>query len=900
MLILEKEEFDLNFLFSFDSLKRILLKLAKSQNKLENEMKSMQQNISKRDKIIFNIRKKVFNNENIEEINDDNFKGFENDENLYNEEENKGYNNLNFEKKEFTINKELKEVENIKNQNLKDNDEILTQKNNDIKYYKTEAKDDKDENMNDSFNKINNLKDSQNMNISINQNGINVNLGKENYESKIPFQKEDSNKNINLNQQYDNSDNQKTPYKDKIIDEIKDQSPSNAFYVKEFTKISNQLRELKERINSFDKKLSSKDDHVKNLENNIKNNILDHDMKNKNINEKIDLLFKNNQTFSEKIEKLEVKTSDMDILSMFKDNGDGNIDLTKVLVKSLEEKVFKKFELIDEKYKKDFADNLKLKTDVENIIPKLDQINREIERLNELNKQNNDEFNSYKKENEQKINENISDINEEIIKKINEVENNIKNKISTMEKNLNDLMNKSKENNDLDFLKLSLGNSKDAEKFDKITKRINDLRTKMNDIENTLKLHINSKDIDSIKNEMKDMKLILDKKITKEDLKELYNFHLNDKDEINDLKERESIMHDELDKATKDLQNLQQRVESINGNLSLLQNNPKNENLKIIDFSKYIDNKKFSDTLKPIIKELEKIISEIESLKREVTESTNKNSTTIKSAINLIEDDTNNKMSDFKKAIQKKYLEKFEFHKTIKALEIQIKSNTEDKKKLESDNWLLAKKPLNCFTCASCEAKIKNEEYTPADYLAWKKYPRGEKIHRMGQGFSHMLQMMTSEFIKNIEKNEYPNDNESSSRNINNPNLSTSPSFPINERSNLNSVYINNKERDDSIGLKKKNKILLPKMTSNSKNKIKLINGDNLNVSDDENNDAIISEYRSKETEINKDINSPKILKITKKGKPNITEIGKNKGIFKNLVTSQGIFTPREKNNQFE
>ena len=183
------------------------------------------------------------------------------------------------------------------------------------------------------------------MNISINQNGINVNLGKENYESKIPFQKEDSNKNINLNQQYDNSDNQKTPYKDKIIDEIKDQSPSNAFYVKEYTKISNQLRELKERINSFDKKLSSKDDHVKNLENNIKNNILDHDMKNKNINEKIDLLFKNNQTFSEKIEKLEVKTSDMDILSMFKDNGDGNIDLTKVLVKSLEEKVFKKFEL---------------------------------------------------------------------------------------------------------------------------------------------------------------------------------------------------------------------------------------------------------------------------------------------------------------------------------------------------------------------------------------------------------------------------------------------------------------------------------------------------------------------------------------------------------------------------
>ena len=879
MLILEKEEFDLNFLFSFDSLKRILLKLAKSQNNLENEIKSMQQNISKRDKIIFNIKQKVFNNDNKEEINDDNFQTFPK-ENLDNEDENKGYKDLNLEQKEIIINKELKEVENIKNSNLKDHDEKLIQNNNDIKDYITETKEEKDENMNNSFNKINDLKESQNqnMNISIIQNDINTNLAKENYEHNIPYKKDASNKNI---------------------DEVRDQSSSHAFNVKEFTKINNQLKELRERINLFDKKLSSKDAHVKSIENNIKNNIIDNEMKMKNTNEKIDLLFKTNQTFSEKIEKLEVKTSDMDILSMFKDSGDGNIDLTKVLVKSLEEKVFKKFDILDEKYKKDSADNIKLKTSVENIMPKIEQINREIERLNETNKQNNEEFNLFKKENEQKINDNINNINEGIIKKINEVENDIKNKISTIEKNFNVLKDKSKDNSELDFLKLSLGNSNDAEKFEKITKKINDLRTKMNDIENTLKLHINSKDIDIIKNEMKDMKLILDKKITKENLKELYNFHLNDKDEINDLKERESIMHDELDKTLKDLQNLQQRVESINGNLSLLQNNPKNENLKMIDFSKYIDNKKFSDTLKPIIKELEKIISEIDSLKRELTESGNKNSNTIKSAINLIEDDTNNKINDIKKAIQKKYLEKFEFNKTIKSLEIQIKSNVEDKKKLESDNWLLAKKPLNCFTCASCEAKIKNEEYIPADYLAWKKYPRGEKIHRMGQGFSHMLQMMTSEFIKNIEKNDLQNENELSSRNVNNTNLSTSPSYQLNERYNINSVYVNNKDRDDSIGMKKKNKFILPKMASTSKNKIKLINGDNLPVSDDENNDIIISEYRSKETEVNKDINSPKILKITKKGKANITEIGKNKGIFKNLVTAQGVFTPREKNNQF-
>ena len=89
-------------------------------------------------------------------------------------------------------------------------------------------------------------------------------------------------------------------------------------------------------------------------------------------------------------------------------------------------------------------------------------------------------------------------------------------------------------------------------------------------------------------------------------------------------------------------------------------------------------------------------------------------------------------------------------------------------------------------------------------------------------------------------------------------------------------------------------------MNATLKNKIKLIDGENLPVSDEENNDFIISENRVKETEANKDINTPKILKITKKGKPNISEIAKNKGLFKNLVTVQNVFTPRDKNNQNE
>ena len=897
MLVLESQEFDLNALFSFESLKLILIKLAKSQKNLEDEMKNMQNILYQNDKIDYNINN--YNDNDIIENNSIEQKDL-NDIKEDKIEEKKENNNINYNEKELNNyykknifeNQKTNDI-NIINKNEKnihennDNKENIVEKNYNEKIINNLNKANHIDNNNESINKINDL------NLQTSPNN----------EQNIPS-KNDNNK-INS---YINRNNQLTT-KNKINNIKTEQPNSYTFTSPDFTKLIKEQKELRARINSLEIKLSSKEAQIHNIENKIKNNSLENEIKLKNIDEKIDELNKKDENMMEKIEKLEVKTSDMDIFSMFKDSGDGNIDATKLLVKSLEEKVFKKFYLIDEKYKKDSANNIKLKTNVENIIPKIDQINRDIERINEVNKQFTEEFNISKKETEQKINDNNNEINEDINEKIQEIktelDKNIKSKISTMENNVNNLITKSNENNGLDFLKLSLGNTVDKEQIDILTKKINDLRTKMNDIENTLKLYINSAEIDSIKNDIKDLRLFLDKKITKDDLKELYNFHLNTVDEITDIKDRESITHDELTKTVKDLQNLQQRVESLNGNISLLQNNPNNENTKFFDFNKYIDNKKFSETLKPILKQFDTLNKEIESLRRDFTDSNSKNANSIKSAINLIEDDTNNKINDLQKNIQKKYLEKFEYHKGMKSLEIQLKSTSDEKKKLDAESWLLAKKPLNCFNCASCEAKIKNDEYIPADYFAWKKYPRGEKIHRMGQGFSHVLQMMTSEFIKNIEKNELGIDYESSSRNTNKNNLSLSPSFPSNEKQNINSMFLTHKEkdkdkekeRDDSISFKKKTKFTLPKMSQNSKNKIKLIDGDNLPISDDENNDVIISDNNViKES----DKNTPKILKITKKSKVNLFDKNKNKGIFKNLLTVQGAFSAREKNKDLE
>ena len=594
-----------------------------------------------------------------------------------------------------------------------------------------------------------------------------------------------------------------------------------------------------------------------------------------------------NKDYEQKFENFQVKLAELDIFSMFKDSGDGNNDAAKIMIKSLEEKIFKKFDLVDKRYKNDSLENLKIKSSVENILPKIDQICREINKINEIGNQNQEDIQNYKKENEIKalFGKSIEQVMNELKEEFDE---NINDKIISIENKINNLKNNNGDN--FDLLKLGLGNNNiKQETIDVLEKKINDLRKKTNDIENTFKIYMNKNDPDSIKNELKDIKFNLDKKITKDDLKELYNFHLNTMDDLNDLKDQETKTYDELRKTIRDLQNLQQRTESINGNLSLLLKNPKIGGNAIIDFGKYVDRNKLTETLKPILKEFEIIYREIQSLSRDMFVKEDENKKNISNTKKIIDEETNNKINEFKNYIQKKFIEKNEYNKIIKSLEVQIKSIREEAKK-DSDNWLLAKKPLNCFNCASCEANVKNENST-ADYLAWKKYPRGEKIHRMGQGFSHMLQMMTSEFVKSIEKSEFPQEFDVS-RNNNSNFINTQ----FNNKS-TGGIIINKKEGFIE-NLKKLSKLPRVKQFSNSKIKLKKYD-DSLPVSDDENN--YLDNFNI-ENEMKKQ-NSPKIVKITKKEKLNEGK-GSLKSIYSNMIT-QGKINYKEtnfepgKNNMF-
>ena len=882
MLKLEKTEYDLNTLFSFDVLKEILLKLAKSQIRLENEINDIKNKLeNKEDELQSEEEEDNYYNNNITNQNINN--------NIYNNNNQENNNEINNNDKDGNNINEENNTNQINQNEDKENQEIIKNDNNNNNNIQNKEKNnienskDENENIENNKDKTEDKKETENKteekiineekNIIIKKIDIPETTLIRNNEKQKTNEIQTSPNKVSIPPSPSKS---KKPYKTMKVTSTNNNNiniQGSGVSPDVINKIMKQIKSLQTKITEMNKSFNSELNSIKNFNSNYSN----FDSQLSLLNDKINSILEKNTENDKKIEDLQVKMANFDVFSLFQDNGDGTIDATKVLVKSLEDKVFKKFELIDERYKVDSLDNIKLKNNIENIIPKISQFNLQIEKINDTENKFQEDLFNIKKENEENNNDikNMlnNDINNSIENIKNNIEQNLENKISNLEKKIDELKNNNGDN--FDILKLGLRNNEiNQDTIDSLDKKITDLRKKMHDINNTLKLYMSNNETDSLKNELKDLKILLDKKITKDDLKELYNYNMNASDEINDLKDQMSLTFEDIRKLAKDINNIQLKIEGINGNLSLLKENPKLGNTPIIDFSKYIDQTKLTETLRPLLKEMEKMYKEIDSIRRDLSVVDDENKRNVKNQINKLDEETNKKINELKNLIQKKYLEKIDFHKTIKTLEVQIKSLGEESKK-DADSWLLAKRPLKCFNCASCEANIKNDYNNVADYLPWKKYPKGEKIHRMGQGFSHMLQMMTSEFVKSIERNELNQDLEINTKNNFGNNISTN----FNEKINFNNnIIINNKDsinNNDLIKNLKKSKMKLPKVHPYSNSKIKKYKIEEaLPVSDDdvnygeENNINTNNEDEIKST-------SPKILKIYKKrGKDSYENMG--------------------------
>ena len=534
-----------------------------------------------------------------------------------------------------------------------------------------------------------------------------------------------------------------------------------------------------------------------------------------------------------------VKVAELNVFDLIKDSGDGSVDASKILVAALESKVFKKFSLIDEKIKDSMNEVLKAKNATINYKNEIDGLSRLITKLR-------DDI----EDTDNKIKENVEILNKEdasIKTSMNDAGLNFQNLITKLQEDLEKKITQIQyEINDkiiaLESLPISSAenatSAKEGDIFD--DKKFKALAKKVSDVENLVRQIMNSKALDEVNNKIKSLQFDLQNRLNHDDLKELYNFHYGDVELINDVKDSINLLYDDNRKAINDIQALNRKIESITANVTALQAMPRGGGDKgpTVDITKFIDTGKFMESTKALYKEIERLRKDNEDNRRNIDDILNQ----IKSManadnVNNVEAKLTNLITEFKVVVNKKYADKYETNKIIKVLENQVKAIQEDssKKNEGGENWLLAKRPLNNFKCASCEANLENMN-SNQEYLPWNKYPaRDEKSYRMGSGFSHVLQMMSSELVKNYDKKDFSSDIEDSK--------GKKRSFS----------GIRNKVRSGRIAL--------PKVRINKK-PINLID-DMPHYSDDENNFS--DHYETKQVVLNP--TSPKIMKVVKKKK---------------------------------
>ena len=540
---------------------------------------------------------------------------------------------------------------------------------------------------------------------------------------------------------------------------------------------------------------------------------------------------KENENIKNDLEEIKVKVKDFDIYEIFKDAklDQGSIDASRALVMSLEQKVFKKTGLIDEKIRR-----------LEDGINKMEVENKNTKNIAEIMKLSSEDIRRMIKNLEESENKNAED-NLNIINDINDFKNEYKKnnlsldqRISDIEKNNNNINDKMQQN-----ITDIISRLKDAEnilsKFDKLPKlgeevvnnehfkklkvdfaeTVKELKRKDNDLEKQIEILKANPDITKNKDDIAKLEKELSQKINNKDFLDLKDKFSVQNLNINNLRDNIDRISEISNKAKNDMGFLLKRVESLSAaqvsTRTALDELIGKEQEFIFDSSKYLELVAFNKFLAGFQKEKEKNEQNINSIHKLLNEMAEIIKTKSSSDdMKIFEDIINNKLEELKLYSIKKFTDKIENNKNIKYLDSQIRHiiDVYIKKLDKADSWLIAKKPLGGYSCASCEAYL-GELKKSQEYMPWNKYPNREreKNFRLGNGFSKMLNMLNVDFksqIDAIKDNAYESDNEEAN-----------PSEPkLNRRrmsKNLSSANINN----TNINTSNNNKNILPKINVN-------------------------------------------------------------------------------------
>ena len=490
--------------------------------------------------------------------------------------------------------------------------------------------------------------------------------------------------------------------------------------------------------------------------------------------EKIEYLNRKNEEIDTRLKDMDIKIQDFNIADLLKSNsvggvgdggeGEGNNNLVLNLISNLEKKFNVKSNSTDGRLNKLEETNFKLIKDTQNLKNSQDGNKRTLSIL----KQANEDIISNMKKIEKKLIETIPDMAKKFESQMKVIQ---KEKVEKEEKEESSRIEERERKNSM------LSMSKSEPQIDlENNEKIKEIMKRLTDIEKSIKILPIQIGAEQIKSDISALKSGIGNCAQAQDLKEAREKEDDMQKQINFLKDQfEDFTSNTADHE--DLQNVKRKLELLNSksheNETIQQdilnkiNQSSNNRTQFSGSDKYLEVIKYEDFKAQIIKEFSSVNDNFTHLRRLVDNILDslKNKPSYRD-IKVLEEELTAKLEELKVASAKKFAEKIESTKNFKYLDQQIRHIMQVyiKKENKTDNWLLAKKPLNANLCASCEAYIgdlkDNNNYQP-----WNKYPLrdpNDKVYRLGNGFSKMLQMIQ------VDENDKKNTGMVTQQNTNN------------------------------------------------------------------------------------------------------------------------------------
>ena len=800
-------KYEVKSLIEFSSLAKLLLDLSKRQKDMEQNILLINSLINDKDNRLLNLEKKVLGNIQQEK----NISGSNKNPVITKNEINFKSQNRekNFGNQKNDIDTQVEKLDNDNNYNININED------NNNEYYKNidennnynENNENKEnhleKNNNNDIGKGGDKTEKENEKINTEDNNIISNSSKNNdLEAENLLEKNENNIN--------NDNNKENIFDGKI--EIKEFKLEPEMISKLFRKVN----ELEKKINIINAK-TTKDISPK-IQTNLDNI--------NNINGQLEKYGQNFEDvtkkfvqFQEEFDKIKVKIEDFNIYDIFKNETGqgGNIDMNTALIQALEKKIFKKFELYDEKNKKNEEDLFKNSENIKNFKGLIDNMKNLIQKNSDKIKENENSFNDFKN----KINENLTQLKNfvELLQQQlpkDGIKSNSEEKIKQIEEKLNRLLEKPKESVTITRIQNDNLKPEVLKKFEEFENLFKVIKKSINQVEKDIDKKMNEEN-KNIYKKISSLEKEIELKINSKDLSSINDKIYNLEENLRSLNSQLDNLEQYNDKFKTDINNVFKKLEYFDAEIYQIKNE-KDKNLMHkqtgLETYNFLNQSTFTQYKKEINSKIEKIKTDLENLSN--------NYEILSSSLNLYPSNKDfskfqnsliNHLEDLKTSFHKKYMERTEIQKALKVIDNQIKLLNESVKKYEgSDTWLLAKKPIGNFQCASCEANLKDLEQKD-NFIPWNKYPsREEKTYRIGHGYSRILEMVNEEVIKNFENKDnkgYVSDDDKKSG-----------------KSNSKGKNKNKSKLNDSIGLIENKLVKLPKVNkkilnlNNSKEKM--------------------------------------------------------------------------------